>query len=158
VLVIAGGAVVWWYQRDPRQRETHRIQERLSSLAEAISFSPQDATLKRLSYPQTISGFFADPTTLDVAIGDRNIQETLTRAQLEEMAARRLGARGLSIQFLDIAVSLDSAITQATAHLTAKVQFAGDAEYSIQEFRFGLGKTNSNWVVHSVETLRTMEQ
>jgi hypothetical protein len=148
-----------WLQIDPTGREIRRIQRRLTQLAETASFHEGDPPLKKFGYPGSISKYFTDPTELDVSAGERNVNGTLTRSQLEEgAAALRATAPGLKIEFLDIAVELETPPTRATAHLTAKIHFLREPDYAIQEFRLTLAKVETDWLVERIETVRTMER
>ncbi len=158
VLVVGGVVLYACYRGDPRQREIHRIQKRLAGLAEALCFSAQDSALRRLTYAQSVAAFFADRTILDVSVGERVLQETMSRREIEQMAARRLAMRGMTVEFVDIAVTLGSNPTHATAHLTATIRISGEQEYSVQEFRFSLVKPEAVWLIEGVTTVKTMEQ
>lgn len=159
VLALVAGGVYWWLQNDPHQREVRRIQKRLQDLASDASFPENAPALSKFAYPSTLTGYFTDPAQLDITFGDRAISRSYTRSQLEEdAAALRLAVRALNIQFLDIAVDLDEDFESALAHLTAKIYFANDPEYAVQEFRLTMAKPGGDWLVKRVETVKTIEQ
>lgn len=158
VAVLAAG----WGVRalgDPRTRELRRVEKRVLALAEAVSFTEKDSPFSRLGYPDKVIGYFGPTTELEITLGSREAHATLTNAELKERAgAMRVTARGLSVQFLDVAVTLNDAMDQATAHLTSKIYFTGEPDYWVQEFRLQLGKeAEHGWRVSRIETVRTME-
>lgn len=156
VVVVVLGGRVWG---DPRQREARRVEKRILALAEAVSFTDKDSPLLKLGYADKVGGFFAPTTDLDIILGNREAHATLSKAELTERAgAMRVAARGLSVQFLDAAVTLNEAMDQATVHLTSKIYFTGDADYWVQEFRLQLEKhAQQGWQVSRIATIRTME-
>lgn len=160
VLVIAAalvGFLLW--SRDPRAREIRRIQTRLEEFARSLSFTDKDPPFVRLGYAGRAVGFFADPVQFDMTLGSRVLQGPVPVERLREGAAGlRATSAGLSIRFSDIAVDLDQTSTNASAHLTARIFFAGDNDYLVQEFRMRLEKSNADWRVREVRTVRTMDQ
>jgi hypothetical protein len=158
-LIALGTAAFLWFRIDPRAREIRHIQERLQALAKDVSFQGQESLLQRLSYAQGVVKYFADPAEFDVVVNNQELLGIRTRAQLEEMAAAaRAAVSGLKVEFLDIHVELETPPTDATAHLTARIQAAGDQDYTVQELRLRLVKDAGDWLVRRVEPLRTMEK
>jgi hypothetical protein len=143
---------------DAQSREIRRVRQRLLKLAEAASFQEKDPPFAKLRYADRVTGYFATETEFDLQMGQRSPQGTFTRSQLHEgAAALRASGKGLSVEFIDIAVQLTPTPTQATAHLTSKIYFVGDPDYFVQEFRVGLEKSTNSWLVRRLETVRTME-
>lgn len=158
VFAIAGGAFLW-LRVDPRAQEIRRLEAHLGKLAGEVSFTESDPPFRRLGYPNRLSGFFANPTELDIAVGPRSAQGSLSRSQLEEGATTlRATARGLDVRFLDPSVELDDSMENATVHLTSRIFFTGDPDYLVQEFQFVLKKNpDGEWRIHRIATVRTME-
>lgn len=146
-----------WF--DPQTREIRRIQERVDSLAKALSFSEKGSIFTKAGYAEKVAGYFAEPTELRIAFGRWAVDEPVSRHQIFEGAAGlRASAKGLAVEFIDIAVSLSPVSSNATAHLTSKIYFTGDPDYWVQEFRLALAKTNQEWFIREVVTVKTMEQ
>lgn len=157
LILAAGWGVRAW--GDPRVREMRRVEKRVLALAEAVSFTGKDSTFQRLAYPEKLGGFFAASTELDITLGAREAHATLLNDELKERAAvMRATAKGLSVQFLDVAVTLNDDLNEATAHLTSKIYFTGEPDYWVQEFRLQLSKqTELGWQIRRIATVRTME-
>lgn|GEM_PF-3132872 len=157
VVLAAGWGVLAW--GDPRNREMRRVEKRLLALAEAVSFSEKDSMFLRLGYPEKVRGFFGPTTELDITVGSREAHATLVNSELKErVGLMRATAKGLSVQFLDVAVTMNEALNEATAHLTSKIYFTGEPDYLVQEFRVQLGKqAEQGWRVSRIGTVRTME-
>jgi hypothetical protein len=162
-LVLAAGlaaalALTW---ASPQEREIRAIQKRLQAFAADLSFSGGGRPFERLAYPTRLGEYFGDLVEFQIALGPWNSRGpvTQTRAELQEGAtAYRATAKGLKVDFLDIAVTLEPAMTRATAHLTSTVHFVGDSDYWVQEFRLALSKDSGTWRIQSLATVRTMEQ
>jgi len=156
LLALVGGGAAFWIWNDPRQREIKRVQHRLLDLAKDASFSEKDPLFKRLGYPQRVVAFFDE--NIEVAVeGARQEHRVMGRAQLLENATQlRAGFRGLSVQFLDPQVELAEDLRSAVVHLTSKIYFTGDSDYTVQEFRIALVKQGNAWMVRKVETVKTM--
>jgi hypothetical protein len=153
-------AVAWWFLGDPQKREARRIKKTLAMLAEEASFGGQDQALfSKLAYPGKVAGYFAESVYLDIPSVPPPYREDVTRSHLESaLAGFRASFRGLSVQFLDIVVELDESLTNAVAHLTAKIYVTGDTDYGIQEFRIGLQKVQRDWLISRIATVRTMDK
>ena len=101
----------------------------------------------------------ADAVEFDMVLGSRALQGSVPADRLREGASGlRATSAGLSVRFSDIAVDLDETSTHAVAHLTARIFFAGDNDFLVQEFRMRLEKSAEGWRVREVRTVRTMEQ
>lgn len=162
LLLVAGGLLAWNFQ-NPETREIRRIRQRLLSLAETASFQSQDHLLLRAAYPTRLAAYFADPTEFDIDMGDNHLSRSMSLSTLQENATllrnETRSSRGLTIEFLDIDVRLDPQRNSATAHLTSKIRFVADVDYWVQELRLDLQRsTNHAWIVHRLQTVRTMQQ
>lgn len=163
VLLAVGAGIAalvgWRLTQDPRSREIRRIQQRVNNLAGALSFSEKNGLLNKVAYAERVSEYFSDPTVLRIALGRWAVNEPVPRSQVYETAAGLRGsAKGLDVQFLDIAVDLKDSGSNATAHLTSKIYFHGDSDYWVQEFKLSLTQSNRVWRLQEVQTLKTMEQ
>ena len=157
IVVAIGFAFRAW--SDPKSREVRRIEKRLLGLASGLSFTEKGSPFQRLAYGDRVADFFADTTELDIAVGSREIQVTLSRGELRDRAlATRATAKGLSVQFMDVVVTLNERMDEATAHLTSKIYFTGEPDYWVQEFRLQLGKVHpEGWRIRKITTIKTME-
>ncbi len=144
---------------DGRAREVRKVEKRVRALAEAVSFAEGDSPFQRLGYPDRVAGFFAPVTEVDIAVGQREARVVLPKAELKERSGvLRAASRGLSVQFLDVVVNLNEGMDEATAHLTSKIYFTGDPDYTVQEFRLLWSKDREHgWQLQRISTVQTME-
>lgn len=156
-LLVLAAALVWGALRlFPGPEE--RVRRRLVALAEAVSFSAQDSNVRRLGYVGGLEGFFTPDVEVQVQVGARGGGRMAGRAELREAAAvARARLPGLAVTFYDIVVRVAPDRSAASAHLTAKIEIAGDRDYYIQEFRLELVRGEQNWQVRRVETVETIE-
>ncbi|HMO64226.1 MAG TPA: hypothetical protein PKE47_03190 [Verrucomicrobiota bacterium] len=150
-------ALVWGVLRlFPGPEE--RVRRRLTALAEAASFTAQDSNVRRLGYVAGLEGFFTADVEVRVQVGARGGGRLSGRAELRE-AATVVRARlpGLKVSFFDIVAKVAPDRDTAEAHLTAKIEIAGDADYYVQEFRLQLERGEQNWQVRRLETVETIE-
>lgn len=153
-LALAG--VLWW-QSDPEAREIRRIQKRLTDLAAEVSFAEGESVLNRLSYPTRVAAFFTDPTHLEIPRDEADAKGSYTRIQIEQiLTGVRATRRGLHVTFFDIRVELTES-SRASAHLTSRIESAGDRDYWIQEFRLELTRQDGAWSIERLEGIRTIE-
>lgn len=157
VVVVAGFGFRAW--SDPRSREVRRIEKRILGLAEVVSFGEPGSAFQRLAYGDRVADYFAESTELDITVGSREVQTTLTRGELRDRAlAIRATAKGLSVQFMDAVVTMNDAMDEATVHLTSKIYFTGEPDYWVQEFRFNLVRKHPEaWRIRTIVTVKTME-
>ncbi|MCC7374534.1 MAG: hypothetical protein IT581_07745 [Verrucomicrobiales bacterium] len=156
--LVAAVSLAW---TSPQEREIRSIQKRLNSFAADLSFKGGGTPFERLAYPSRVVEYFGNPVEVQIATGPWNSRgpAILTHPELQEgTTAYRATAKGLKVEFLDIAVTLEPSMTRATAHLTSTVHFTGDTDYWVQEFRLKLVKDAGAWRIQSLTTVRTMEQ
>lgn len=155
-LVLLAAALWGIFRLFPGPEE--RIRRRLQALAGAVSFAGDESAVRRLGYVSGLEGFFSPDVEVRVQIGRRGGGRIVSRAELREAAtAVRLQLRGLAVEFFDIVVTIAPDRTTARAHLTSKIQIAGDNDYYVQEFRLDLVRGEQNWLVRRVETVETIE-
>lgn len=156
-LLAVAAALVWGVLRlFPGPEE--RVRRRIQALAGAASFAGDESTVRQLGYVSGLEGFFAPDVEVRVQVGQRGGGQIVGRAELREAAAAvRLRLRGLAVEFFDIVVTIAPDRATARAHLTSKIQIAGDNDYYVQEFRLELVRGEQNWLVRRVETVQTIE-
>ena len=160
VRVVLAGAVIalgiWaWHHFFPNP-ETE-VRNRLLELAKAASFSPGESPLSKVGAPKAIVDMCTDDIEISVDVqgmqratlsgkDDLRFNATIVRA--------RLG--GLSVEFLDITVTLTPNKQGAVANLTAKIKIPSEKEFFPQELKFTLKKVNGKWLIRKIETVRTL--
>jgi len=132
------------------------IRKRLAELAQAASFSSNEAPLAKLAAVQKLPAFFTAEVEITVEAPGRSQQTFHGRDELLQAA---LGARsalsGLNVEFLDVNVSVGPDQESATANLTAKAKVPGE-DFMVQELKFTLKKIQGAWLILRVETVKTL--
>jgi hypothetical protein len=135
------------------------IRKRLASLAADVSFSQGDGTLSRLVDAESVSDFFA--TNVEVNI-DVPGHEQHTFAGRDEITQAALGSRqavsSLTVKFPDVSVAVGADKQSAAAEVTVEISAAGDRDPVVQELKVTFGKSEGQWLINKVETVRTISQ
>lgn len=134
------------------------IRGRLAELAKVASFTPNESPLARLSNSQLLTTFFTGDVEIAVHLpGGRSLQTFSGRDQIMQAAmGARQAVSGLEVEFLDITVRVAPDKQSATAELTGKGQVPGDRDFFVQELKFLLRKVDGKWLIHRVETVKTL--
>ena len=133
------------------------IRKRLSELAGAASFTPKEAPLAKLSNTQRLMAFCTPDVEISVDSPGHGRQTMSGREDLFQKAlAVREFLSALSVEFIDINVTLGSDRKSAMAELTAKGKVPGDNDMFIQELKFTLKKMDGTWLVRKIDTVKTL--
>ena len=132
------------------------IRRELIEIARDASFSANESPLLGVAHAQKLAGFF----TPDAAIkldAPLNFQRTFeSREDIAQfvLAARTSLGGGLKVEFVDVNVTLAPDKQSAVADLTARVKIGGNGDLNAQEIKFTFQKTDGQWLVTRVETIR----
>lgn len=133
------------------------IRRRLAEVARNVSFTSGGNQMAELARAQKLAGFFS--ASLEVNIeAPRRLQYTFAdRSEImRAVAAAHESAGGLKVEFLDVSVEVGPDRQTAVADLTVRAQVAGDKDFSVQAMRFTFKKTDGEWLITRVETVRTL--
>jgi len=133
------------------------IRRRLTELARSVSSSANESDLTRLAAARSVAGFFATTVELNVdlpELGQRNSmdREEITQAAL--MARSRAG--GMHVKFPDINITVAPDKQSAVADLTVEANISGEHDSVVREMKFNLRKTDGQWLITRIETVRTL--
>ena len=78
-----------------------------------------------------------------------------TKSQQAALGARS-ALSGLKVQFPDINITVAPDKQSAVADLTVEANVAGERDPIVQEMKFTLQKTDGEWLITRVETVRTL--
>jgi len=151
------GLGVWaWFILFPSPQKV--IRSRLTTLAKTVSFEPGDGAVSRGYSAQKAAGFFTTDIEISVEMRGHSPLHFDGRDEVQQalLAAGRMW-RGLKIEFLDINVTLGPDKQTATANLTGKATVVGDREFEVMEFNFYLRKVDGQWLIHRVESVKTLQ-
>lgn len=153
VVVVAGGWL--WTMLFPSPEKV--IRQRLAEIARLASFNTNENPLAALGHAQKLASF-CSPTLQVKLAALANVEHAFENR--EEIAQADLAARAafggvLKVEFLDVLLTLAPDKQSAVANLTARMQSGGSSDLNAQEIKFTLTKTDGQWLVTRVETIRT---
>jgi len=155
ILVVIGAGVWAWTYFFPRPEKA--IRKRMLALAQAASFGSGESIVSKGLAINELVEMFTDDVEISV---DVQGLERATLSSKEDLRAQativRNGLRGLSVEFLDITVTLTPNKQSAVVNLTAKIRIPSQKEFFPQELKFSLKKVDGKWLIRRVETVRTL--
>ena len=156
VLVAALIALGLWGWRVLFPSPENVIRKRLGELAKSASFSSDQGLLATAWNASSLAEFF----TLDVEItvDVPGSQHTFTGRDelLQAAVSARKAVSNLTVKFPDIKVTLAPDRTSAVVYLTAQGKVSGEKDFFLQELRLRLTKVKRDWLIHRVETVKTL--
>ena len=154
-VVIAAG--VWsWTILFPSPEKV--IRNRLVKLAGLASFSSNEGNIARVANIERMGTFFAE--NIEVVIDVPGV-ETHSFTHREELQQAAMQARsvvgGLQVEFPDIHITLAPDKQSAVADVTLKAKVSGQNYLIVQELSIAFNKTNRDWLITRVETVKTLQ-
>ena len=133
------------------------IRARLTQLAKSASFGRNESPVAAMANSQKVAEFFVDDVEIRVDLPGRAAATLSGRDDVREktMALRSIGA-GLTVEFLDINVTVSPDRNSAEANLTLKGRVAGEKDLIVQELKMLLNKIEGDWKIKRVETVKTL--
>ena len=155
VLVFLG--VLLWRTLFPNPARV--IRKRLIELARAASFSGKEGLLAKAFNTEQFASYFDENVEILVDVPGRAQQNLYGRNELmQAVMAVRSAISSLSVEFLDINVSLSPDHQTAEVDLTGKAKIPGERDFFVQELKFTLKKIGREWLINKVETVKTLSK
>ena len=157
VLLAALAALgVWlWTVLFPRPEKV--IRRRLTELARTVSSSANESDLMRLAAARSMAGFFAATVELNVDLPELGQRNSLDHEEITQAAlVARSRAGGVQVKFPDINITVAPDKQSAVADLTVEANISGERDPIVREMKFTLRKTDGQWLITRVETVRTL--
>jgi hypothetical protein len=133
------------------------IRKRLVELTRTVSFSPNEGNLARLAGAQNLAFFFSTNIEVNIDVPGHERHNFVGRAEITQAAvASRAAAGGLTVKFPDINITVASDKQSAVADLTVEVRISNQRDPIVQEMKFTLQKTDGQWLIMRIETVRTL--
>ena len=147
---------IWlWFILFPSPEKV--IRKRLTELARTASSSPGESDLARLAAARSLAGFFSTNVELQVELPELSQRDSIDREEITQAAfVARSRAGGLKVKFPDINVTVAPDKQSAVADLTVQANISGERDPIVQEMKFTLRKTDGQWLITRVETVRTL--
>jgi ketosteroid isomerase-like protein len=153
LLLVAAGLWVW---RTFFPSPEAVIHQRLEKLARNASFSAGEGTVARAISAQRVPGFFAPQVDVILDFPGRPKHTFADRERVAEAAMASRQGMGLSVKFPDINVVVNGDRKSATADVTLQARLAEDKEDIIQELQITFQKTNDDWLITRVQSVRPL--
>lgn len=132
------------------------IRKRISELAKAASFSPNEGALAKAYNATALADLFTPDVeiTLEVYNSQRSISG---RDQIMQAAmAARSRVSSLTVEFPDVKVNVAPDGASAVVLLTARGYVPGERDSYLQELRLRLIKVKRDWLINQVQTVKTL--
>ena len=133
------------------------IHRRLAKLASTVSSSANESDLTRLAAARSVAGFFSANVELNVDLPELGQRDSMDREEITQLALMaRSRAGGLQVKFPDINITVAPDKQSAVADLTVEANISGERDSIVREMKFTLRKTDGQWLITRVETVRTL--
>ena len=139
--------------------EEKKIRNLLKNVTDAVSFDANEGRLSKIAALTKLGGYFSPDVVLVVHAPGGRLQEIQGRDEfLEHAKAVRFTLTSVTVEFLDITISVDPSKEMATTELTAKATIPTEKDFFVQELKLGLKKLDGQWRISSVETVRVFRR
>jgi hypothetical protein len=158
LLAVAIGLGFWtWHILFPGPAQI--IRRTLIELAQLASFSSNEAPLAKAINSQKMVGFCTPDVEISIDTGGRGQQTIKGREDLGRAAlAARSAISGLTVEFLDVNITIGPDKQSATVDLTAKGRIAGESDLIVQELKIFFKKIGGSWLISRIETVKALSQ
>jgi hypothetical protein len=157
ILLIALAAVGFWLWTVFFPSPEHVIRKQLDQLALSVSFASNEGSLAKAINSERLTGFFTPDVEIMVDVPGHSQHTLHGRDELLQAAMAARGMAGsLSVEFLDINVTLAPDKMSAVVNLTAKGRAGTERDMLVQELKFSMKKVKRDWLIYQVETVKTL--
>ncbi len=154
ILFVAIGVWGWWTFVPSPERV---IRRNLKELAQAVSFNSKEGPLAQVGNATKVTSYFTADAEIIVEVPGF---ARMTLNGMDELRPAALRARSeldrLKVDFPDVSVSVPDPQHTAIAEVTARGAMGGQRDFQIQELRFTFSKSGRNWLIRTVETVKTL--
>lgn len=156
LLAIVVGAGIWlWTVLFPAPQKV--IRQRLVALARAVSSPGNESDLARLAAARSVAGFFSTEVELNVQLPEIGQRSSIDRDEITQaMLVARSRAGGVQVKFPDVNVTIAPDRQSAVADVTLEARLFGESDSILQELKLTLRKTDGQWLITRVETVRVL--
>jgi hypothetical protein len=130
------------------------IRRRLLKLAQDVSFSESDGELSKLAGARQVPDFFSPHVDVVLDLPGHARHSFTDREDIAEKALASRQVLSLSVKFPDINVALNPGGATAVADVTLNALVAGERDDIVEELQITFVKTNDDWLIRRVQTVR----
>jgi len=134
------------------------IRKKLDGVARAASFGANQGALAKLAGAESLEDFFSTNVEIKIDVPGHQEHRLMGRSEIPQVAMGvRSSVRSLSVTFPDVTVVVQADQESAIADATLQVKIGGESDMIVQEVKVTLRKTNGQWLIVKVETVRTLQ-
>jgi hypothetical protein len=135
------------------------IRKRIAEVARLASFSQGEGLLPQGLRIQSLANCFAPTVEIAIDLPGNQHHELAGRDEITQAAAlARQNFRWLKVELLDPNVALSADKESAVVNLTLRARFPDQKDFTVQEMKFMLKKTDRQWQIIRIETVRTLSR
>jgi len=132
------------------------IRKRLAALARSASYA-HEGEVARVYNSQVLGDFCAPDVRVEVDIPGLGQQTMSGREEVRQAALMaRSRVASLSLQFVDVKVTVTPDQKSAVVNLTAKARVPEERHVLAQEFKLTFQKIGRDWLINRVESVKTL--
>jgi hypothetical protein len=157
ILLAVALALGFWTWRVLFPGPEYLIRKHLMELAQLASFSSNEAPLAKAINSEKMVALCTPDVEISIDTGGRGQHTIKGREDLGHAAlAARSAISGLTVEFLDVNITIDPDKQSATVDLTAKGKIAGESDLLVQELKFFFKKIGGSWLISRVESVKAL--
>ena len=157
LLAVVAGLLAWaWVAMHPSPEKL--IRKQLDGVARAASFRANQGALAKLAGAESLEDFFSTNVEIKIDVPGHQEHRLMGRSEIPQVAMGvRSSVRSLSVTFPDVTVLVNADQQSAIADATLQVKIGGESDMIVQEVKVTLRRTNGQWLIVKVETVRTLQ-
>lgn len=149
--------LAWWLWTGLFPSDEAMIKQRLNRVAALMTFDSKEGNIAMAANVSELMGLFDLEVEVMIDTPEFQRQSLAGRDEIRNAAlAARQGFSPLEVKFLDQTVVIAPDGTNATVQLTGQARQPGKRDLFVQEMKFLLRKVDGKWLIHRVETVRTL--
>lgn len=150
-------ALGWWIWTALFPSDESVIKKRLNRVASLMTFDSKEGGIAMAANLIELIGLFDLEVEIEIDTPEFQRQSLAGRDMIRNAAlAARHSYSSLEVELLDQNVAIAPGGTNATVQLTGQVRQPGKRDLIVQEMKFMLRKVEGKWIIHRVETVRTL--
>jgi hypothetical protein len=157
ILLLIAAAIAFWLWTIFFPSPEKIIRGRLTSLANDVSFSPNENNLVKIAHVQAIADFFVANVEVNISVPEHEQQSLIGRDEINQaVLVSRQQLSSLGVRFPDVNIALAPDKNSAVADVTVDAAVSGENHAVVQEIKFTFEKVNGQWLINKVETVRVV--
>jgi hypothetical protein len=134
------------------------IRKKLVYISRLASTAPGEGNITGTAHAWKLANCFTTNTVFNVDSTEASLHETMDRNEIMSLinGLRFATGRSRRVEFLDPSITFNADKTRATVEATLRVDTPSDRNLVVQEVRILFIKAGRDWIIQSVETIKTL--